>query len=109
MLVSGSLLADKPDRRHDPRGRFVFSPEDERTVYEYYGRRPFRLPPGLDKKISRTGKMPPGWRKKIGPLAYELERRLSPLECVDCERGVIEGCAVIYNPHTHAVFSAISI
>ena len=111
-LLTGTMLfypqarlAEKPiQERHA-----VFTSEDEIAVHTYYGRRPFRLPPGIEKKIARTGKLPAGWRRKIGPLPLELERRLSRLQCGDCERGVIEGCAVIYSPRTAAVFSVISI
>jgi len=62
---------------------------------QYRGR---RLPPGLAKKYARTGQLPPGWQKKMQPMPVVLESQLPPLP-PDHHRGVIEGVAVIYDPH----------
>jgi hypothetical protein len=76
----------------------VFSPDDTRVIREYYEpRRPRSLPPGLQKKYDRTGRLPPGWEKKMEPMPVVLERRLPPLPS-GYHRGVFEGHAVIYRP-----------
>ena len=84
-----------------------FRSEDIRVIYEYY--HPRDLPPGLKKKYYRTGQLPPGWQKKMRPFPYEIEQHLPPLPD-GCERGYMDGYAVVYQPRTrvivdiHAVF-----
>ena len=77
----------------------VFSTRDTMVIREYYAPqyRTRNLPPGLAKKDARTGKLPPGWQKKMTPMPVVLERRLEPLP-VGYQRGVFEGHAVIYRP-----------
>jgi hypothetical protein len=54
------------------------------------------LPPGLRKKYQRTGKLPPGWQKKMEPFPASLERECTPLPA-GYRRGVVDAHAVIYN------------
>ncbi|NOT27392.1 MAG: hypothetical protein HOP16_14975 [Acidobacteria bacterium] len=62
---------------------------------EHYQPRYKNLPPGLQKKLARTGQLPPGWEKKMEAFPADLERRLSRLP-TGLHRGVIDGHAVIY-------------
>jgi hypothetical protein len=91
------------DRRH--RGvtvNVVFSSNDVRVIRTYYAPRYRTLPPGLQKKLARTGQLPPGWRKKMEPFPVAVERELVVLP-PGYERGVIDGHAVIYNPRTQVI------
>ena len=71
----------------------IIEPERER-IREYYrthhgdlikgkaGKKKKKLPPGLEKKLSRGGELPPGWQKKVVKgevLDDELYRRAAPL------------------------------
>lgn len=84
-----------------------FRDDDIRIIYDYY--RPRQLPPGLQKKLYRTGQLPPGWEKKMRPFPEAIDRRLPPL-CHECERGYLDGYAIVYQPRSrliidvHAVF-----
>ncbi len=65
-----------------------FSKTDRKKVQEYYR----NLPPGLAKKMQRTGTLPPGWQTKVKtgqklpesyhtelqPVPHELEMTLTP-------------------------------
>ena len=75
----------------------VFSTHDTTVIREHYAPQYRNLPPGLAKKYARTGKLPPGWQKKMTPMPVVLERRLEPLP-TGYHRGVFEGHAVIYKP-----------
>ena len=113
-LVAGSTLAaqgrghGKHDKADDVRHEavasgtqtqihVVFSTRDTTVIREYYAPQYRNLPPGLAKKYARTGKLPPGWQKKMTPMPVVLERRLEPLP-TGYQRGVFEGHAVIYRP-----------
>jgi hypothetical protein len=80
----------------------VFSTRDLRVIRQYYEPRYRNLPPGLRKKYARTGQLPPGWQKKMEPFPVVVERELVVLPS-GYRRGVIDGNAVIYNPHTHVI------
>ena len=80
----------------------VFSTHDLHVIRDYYAAKHHRLPPGLRKKLARTGTLPPGWQKKLQPFPAALERELVVLPD-GLARGVIEGRAVIYNPDTHVI------
>jgi len=83
----------------------VFSSQDVRLIREYYAPRYRNLPPGLQKKLARTGQLPPGWQKKMQPFPGTLERRLVALPA-GYQRGVIDGHAVIYRPGTSVIIDA---
>jgi hypothetical protein len=117
LLLLGGLVAGKDhgkkhwkdDEKHDRAyGAFYYRDDDIRIIYDYY--HPRHLPPGLQKKLYRTGRLPPGWEKKIRPFPVVIERRLPPL-CVGCARGYIDGYAIVYQPRSrviidvHAVFT----
>ena len=82
----------------------VFSPREVRVIREYYAPRYRNLPPGLQKKLARTGQLPPGWRKKMEPFPVGVERQLVVLPS-GYQRGVIDGHAVIYNPRTQVIIA----
>jgi hypothetical protein len=92
VLLVGIATADAAQRRDDRRDDYrnyrrdvngnvqiVFSTGDRRVVREYYEPRYRRLPPGLQKKYSRTGELPPGWQRKIQQPPRAVERRLMVL------------------------------
>ena len=80
----------------------VFLPREVSVIREYYAPRYRNLPPGLQKKLARTGQLPPGWRKKMEPFPVAMERQLVVLP-YGYRRGVIDGHAVIYNPRTQVI------
>ena len=98
---------DYRDYRRDASGsvQIVFSTGDRRVVREYYEPRYRRLPPGLQKKYYRTGHLPPGWQRKIQPLPWAIERRLTVLPRA-YRRGVFDNHAVIYAPRTGVIIDA---
>jgi hypothetical protein len=79
-----------------------FSPREVQLIREYYGPRYRSLPPGLQKKLRRTGRLPPGWQKKLAPLPVVLEREFVVLPR-GYRRGVIDGQAVVVDPRTHVI------
>ena len=85
--------------------RVVFSTGDRQIIREHYAPQYRGLPPGLQKKLARTGKLPPGWQKKMQPFPVALERRLEPLPA-GYRRGVIDGHAVIVVPGTSVIIDA---
>src|SRR5262252_4392787 len=89
---------------HDSRD---FRREDYGAVQRYYTG-PRDLPPGLRKKYYRTGKLPPGWEKKIRPFPPELVRVLPPAP-PNCERGYIDGVAVVYDRKTRIILDSIDL
>jgi hypothetical protein len=84
-----------------------FRQEDYPAVEHYY-RGPRDLPPGLRKKYYRTGKLPPGWEKKLQPFPPELVRELPPPPS-NCERGYIDGVAVVYDRNTRIILDSVDI
>jgi hypothetical protein len=84
-----------------------FRREDYVVVQRYYAG-PRDLPPGLRKKYVRTGQMPPGWESKIRPFPPELVRVLPPPPPY-CERGYIDGVAIVYDRRTRIILDAIDI
>ncbi len=80
-----------------------FSPRDVQVLREYYAPRYRALPPGLQKKLRRTGQLPPGWQKKFEPFPVAIERQLVVLPA-GYRRGVIDGHAVIFNSRTQVIF-----
>ena len=90
------------ERRPAVAVNIVFSSREVRVIREYYTPRYRNLPPGLQKKLRRTGQLPPGWRKKMEPFPLVVERELVVLPA-GYQRGVIDGHAVIYNPRTQVI------
>jgi hypothetical protein len=84
-----------------------FRREDYVAVQRYY-RDPRDLPAGLRKKYYRTGKLPPGWQKKLQPFPPELVRVLPPPP-PNCERGYIEGVAIVYDRRTRIIMDSIDL
>ena len=85
-----------------------FEPHDVRVISEYYGPRYHNLPPGLQKKLARTGRLPPGWEKRMEPIPVIVERQLVPVPA-DYRRGFIDGYAVIYNPRTQVIVDITAV
>ena len=90
----------------------VFSTREIEIIREHYAPRYANLPSGLQnlpqgmkKKLARTGKLPPGWQKKMRSFPVTLTRRLPSLPG-GYARGAIEGSAVIYNPETSRIIDA---
>jgi hypothetical protein len=70
LLFSGTLYADKPEHagkgkkeKHNEHKKHKnkFSSNEKAKVNDYYS----TLPPGLAKKLKRTGSLPPGWQRKV--------------------------------------------
>jgi hypothetical protein len=80
----------------------VFSRQEARAIREHYAPVYYGLPPGLQKKLARTGRLPKGWEKRMEPFPVVVERQLTTLP-VGYRRGVIDGHAVIYNPTTQGI------
>src|SRR5207244_12309268 len=94
---------DDDDRDFDHyAGGCRFQPVEVRVIREYYAPRYRDLPPGLQKKLYRTGHLPPGWAKRMEPMPVAVERDLAPVP-VGYRRGVIAGYAVIYEPRTEGL------
>lgn len=85
-----------------------FRVEDVREIKRYYKGRPSGLPPGLQKKLRREGRLPPGWEKKMAPFPVELERRLPPLG-PGLRRGLFEAQAVIYDERTGVILDVAAV
>ena len=100
---------DDGDRDFDHRAEgCYFAPGDVRVISEYYGPRYRNLPPGLQKKLYRTGHLPPGWEKKMQPLPVVVEQRLVPVPA-GYSRGFIDGYAVVYNPRTQIIVDITAV
>ena len=69
---------------------------------------PKNLPPGLRKKYVRTGTLPPGWQDKIQAFPPELVRVLPPPP-PNCDRGYIDGVAVVYDRKTRIIVDSIDL
>ena len=80
----------------------VFAPHEVRVIRDYYHPRYQNLPPGLQKKLQRTGQLPPGWQKRFEPFPVEVERQLVVLP-QGYRRGVLDGHAVIINEKTRVI------
>jgi hypothetical protein len=85
-----------------------FQPHDVRIIREYYEPRYRSLPPGLAKKLARTGHLPPGWQKKMEPLPVVVERELVVLPS-GYRRGYIDGSIIVYSPHTQIVIDVVPL
>ena len=83
----------------------VFSRGDVGVLRGYCAPRYRNLPPGLQKKLARTGHLPPGWERRVEPFPVIVERRLVVLPA-DYRRGVIDGNAVIYSPRSGIIIDA---
>lgn len=84
-----------------------FRPEDARYLRQYY-RGPADLPPGLRKKYYRTGKLPPGWEKRLQPFPPVVVQRLPPLP-PNCGRGYLDGFAVVYDRRTRVILDVMDL
>jgi hypothetical protein len=87
------------DHHHDGCG---LGPHDVRVISEYYSPRYHRLPPGLQKKLRRTGHLPPEWERRFEPLPVVVERQLVPVP-VGYRRGILDGNIVVYDTHTQVM------
>jgi hypothetical protein len=85
-----------------------FGPRDVRIIREYYEPRYRNLPPGLAKKFYRSGRLPPGWAKKIEPLPVAVERQLVVLPPTYM-RGYIDGVIVVYAPRTQVMIDVVRL
>jgi hypothetical protein len=113
-LLAVSPAVAKPKHGHEGKnhgdhasGRY-FQPHDVRIIREYYAPRVRGLPPGLAKKFYRTGRLPPGWERKMEPLPVVVERELVPLPR-SYRRGFIDGVVVVYSPRTHVMIDVVPL
>jgi hypothetical protein len=89
------------------RGSHYFRQEDHQVIERYY-RGPRDLPPGLAKKYYRTGTLPPGWQKHFQPFPPQLVAYLPPPP-PNCERGFVDGQAVVFDRKTRVIVDALDI
>lgn len=107
LLVSTPALA-KPKHQHHA-GFCYFADKDVQVLGAYYApQAPRSLPPGLAKKYARTGKLPPGWQKKMQPIPVVVERQLVPLPR-DYRRGIVDGFAIVYNSRTGVTIDVVAL
>jgi hypothetical protein len=106
LLVSAPAWA-KPKHQHHS-GFCYFGDKDVEVLGTYYAPQVRSLPPGLAKKYARTGKLPPGWEKKLQPIPVVVEQRLAPVP-VGYRRGYVDGFAVVYNPRTGLMIDVVAL
>ena len=100
---------DDDDRDFDHHGaNCYFQPHDVRVIAEYYAPRYRDLPPGLQKKLYRTGHLPPGWERRMEPLPVVVERELVPVPA-GYRRGLLDGYVVVYSPRTQIIVDIAGI
>lgn len=111
-LLSATHAFAKPKHWHEDRKhagqRCYFEDRDVRIIREYYEPRYRPLPPGLAKKLYRTGHLPPGWERRMEPLPVVVERQLVVLP-PDYRRGYIDGSIVVYSPRTRVLVDVVSV
>ena len=114
-LLTSTVLAKDHGNKHKPKhwkdhdqkyAAVYFHDDHVRILYDYY--QPRQLPPGLQKKLYRTGHLPPGWEKKMRPFPVVVERRMPPL-CYGCERGYLDGYAVVYEPRSRLIIDVHAV
>jgi hypothetical protein len=82
--------------------QIVFGRQETQIIGEYYAPRYRNLPPGLQKKLARTGQLPPGWQKGFEPFPVAIEHQLVALPA-GYRRGAVDGHAVIFDDRTHVM------
>lgn len=97
---------DEGHGRGHGEGRY-FRGSDYALLQQYYAG-PRDLPPGLRKKYYRTGTLPPGWAKRFQPMPVVLVQQLPPIPEY-CERGYVDGYAVVYDRRTRVILDAVDI
>ena len=88
-------------------GPQYFRQQDYGYLQQYYDG-PRDLPPGLRKKLYRTGSLPPGWQQRFRPMPPALVQQLPPVPAY-YQRGYLDGYAVVINPRTRVVMDAVDI
>jgi hypothetical protein len=96
------------DRRHASARSCYFEQRDVHVLTEYYAPQYRSLPPGLQKKLYRTGHLPPGWERRIQPVPVVVERQLVALP-PDYRRGFIDGYVVVYSPRTQVIIDVAAV
>jgi hypothetical protein len=99
---------DDDEREHGSRRSGQYFREQDYTVLRRNYRGPSSLPPGLRKKYYRTGTLPAGWQKKMRPLPVAVVRELPPPP-PNCDRGYIDGYAVVYDRKTRVILDTIDL
>ena len=89
-------------------GNCYFQPREVRVIQEYYAPRYRDLPPGVEKRLYRTGSLPPGWERRMQPIPVVVERQLVPVPD-GYRRGFIDGSVVVYSPRTHIVVDVVAL
>ncbi len=98
---------EREDRDEDDRGpQRYFRSGDARLIQEHC--RIQSLPPGLQKKLYRTGHLPPGWEKRFQPFPAVVERQLPPV-CVGCRRGLFGSFAIVFNERTSVIVDIVAL
>jgi hypothetical protein len=103
----GNKRGQNDDDQGQEQNSHYFRREDYVAVQRYYSG-PRDLPPGLRKKYYRTGKLPPGWQQKVQPFPPELVRVLPPPP-PNCERGYLDGVAIMFDRRTRIIIDSIDL
>lgn len=118
LAISPSLLAEKGGKGKGPKNNkgngkdasaavaVYIRPGDIPVINRYYA--PQSLPPGLQKKLARTGTLPPGWQKGYRAFPHELEAQLPPI-CGNCMRGYYGNYAVVFDKKTAIIYDVAQL
>ena len=82
--------------------QIVFGRQEAQIIRQHYAPQYRNLPPGLQKRLVRTGQLPPGWQKRFEPFPVAIERQLVALPA-GYRRGVVDGHAVIFDDRTRVI------
>ena len=105
LILAIPAVAKGPKHKGAASGPYL-RPADVQIIAGYYPAQ--SLPPGLQKKLYRTGTLPPGWEKKIAGFPPDLQRRLPPV-CATCGRGVIDGYAIVWDKKTRIIYDVAAL
>lgn len=115
-LALGSAWADKggngkgkeknKGKGNSSASAVYFRPGDVPIITRYYNPQP--LPPGLQKKLMRTGTLPPGWMKNYRAFPPDLEAQLPPI-CGSCMRGYYGNYAVVVDKKTAVIYDVAQL
>jgi hypothetical protein len=116
VLCSVMLVADEGHGRgrghgnnhhgDDDEDEHHFRSHDRVVIINNYQAR--RLPPGLQKKLYRSGYLPRGWERDYRPFPVYVERELPPLP-YGCQRGYYGGYAVVVDPKTRLIIDVMDV
>lgn len=112
LFIICSLLAiagdkhGKMKKHHGDDDEYHFRSNDRVVIINNYQVRP--LPPGLQKKLYRSGYLPRGWEKNYRSFPVFVERDLPSLQ-YGYQRGYYGNYAVVVDPKTRLIIDVIDV